>query len=258
MSLRAPGGYALLLHSQASRDVYSAQKILKDWGRYTRNIILARCHYSTTLLFSTFTSLSLNAIARKSTRMQNQSLARILMLRSFHNLKRQFLLHRFFVLKTCISALKKNAEYSIAFTEMLLLKASRFFFLFYAGKSFRSWATNARSSRAHREGLLRRTILQKFFLPWRSEAAACSHNNQNLKRKSVKAWNAVTLFKRRFKFLINRNTDRRNFELKYHVLSCLYRFISCKRMVITFRYECLFRIISKVFTSWKHIVEDFR
>ena len=179
-------------------------------------------------------------------------------LRSFHNLKRQFLLNRFFILKTCISALKKNAEYSIAFTEMLLLKASRFFFLFYAGKSFRSWAANATSSRAHLEGLLRRHVLQKFFLPWGSQAVASSHHHRKLKRKTMKCWIAVTLFDRRLKYLTSRNTHRRNVELKYRVLSCLYRFVSCRRKVVEFRYESLFRLVTRVFGNWKQIVEEFR
>ena len=110
MSLRSPGGYALLLHAQAVCDGYSSRKILKFWARYTRHIILARCHYATRLLVSCFTSLSINTVACKASRKRNESLTKILVLRAFHNLKRQFLLHRFYILKMCITALKRNAE----------------------------------------------------------------------------------------------------------------------------------------------------
>eukprot|EP00520_Triparma_pacifica_P017641 CAMPEP_0118638256 /NCGR_PEP_ID=MMETSP0785-20121206/3580_1 /TAXON_ID=91992 /ORGANISM="Bolidomonas pacifica, Strain CCMP 1866" /LENGTH=1389 /DNA_ID=CAMNT_0006529479 /DNA_START=320 /DNA_END=4485 /DNA_ORIENTATION=- len=258
MVLRTPGGYALLLHAQASCDVYVARKVLKFWARYTKNIIIARCYYSTNLLVSTFTCLSVNAIACKSSRMRNQALTKVLILRSFHNLKRQFLLHRFYILKACVNALKNNADFSIAFNNMLLSKATRFFFLFYARKSFLSWATNAKSSRELRETLLRQHVLQKFFFPWGLHAVACAHHSRVMKRKILNSWVAVTMFSRRLAYLTARNTKRRQLELKHHILSLLYRLTSIKRMVVDFRYEALFRLVVRVFTSWKRIVKEFR
>lgn len=146
----------------------------------------------------------------------------------------------------------------IAFTTMLLTKASRFSFLFYARKSLVAWASNASSLHARREELLKRHVLQKFFMPWGLNAVASAHCSRTLKQKSVDSWVAVTLFDRRLKRLTARNTLRRQFELKYYVLSRLYKFINNRRIVIEFRFEALLRLVTRVFRSWRHLTEEFR